>query len=187
MTSILKVSEIQDPTNSNTALTIDSSGQVSVTKPLSGSTSVAFIADEKANTVEGGTFSSGAWRTRDLNTEVFDPDGIVSISSNQFTLGAGTYLLQVKAPAYRVGRNRARVYNVTDSVEEGISNSAFEDTDNDGTSLIEITALVTPTSSKTYEIQHRCLVSQSTYGFGVASDIGSGNERYTTVFITKLA
>ena len=29
MTSILKVTEIQDPTNSNTALTIDSSGRVS--------------------------------------------------------------------------------------------------------------------------------------------------------------
>mgnify|MGYP005744359361 FL=1 len=29
MTSILKVNEIQDPTNSNTALTIDSSGRVS--------------------------------------------------------------------------------------------------------------------------------------------------------------
>ena len=28
MTSILKVSEIQDPTNSNTALTIDSSGRI---------------------------------------------------------------------------------------------------------------------------------------------------------------
>ena len=29
MTSILKVTEIQDPTNSNTALTIDSAGRVS--------------------------------------------------------------------------------------------------------------------------------------------------------------
>ena len=28
MTSILKVSEIQDPTNGNTALTIDSSGRI---------------------------------------------------------------------------------------------------------------------------------------------------------------
>ena len=44
MTSILKVTEIQDPTNSNTALTIDSSGRVSrpvipyafVTWPITG-------------------------------------------------------------------------------------------------------------------------------------------------------
>ncbi len=34
MTSILKVSEIQDPTNSNSALTIDSSGNVSLSQPL---------------------------------------------------------------------------------------------------------------------------------------------------------
>ena len=31
---------------------------------------------------------SAANSTRDLNTEIADPDGIVSISSNQFTLGA---------------------------------------------------------------------------------------------------
>jgi len=36
MTSILKVSEIQDPTNSNTALTIDSSGIVTMPQNDSG-------------------------------------------------------------------------------------------------------------------------------------------------------
>ena len=48
-------------------------------------TSYAIIADVKASNADGGTFTSGAWRTRDLNTEITDPDGIVSIYSNQFT------------------------------------------------------------------------------------------------------
>ena len=51
--------------------------------------SYAIIADQKSSTTQGGGFTSGAWRTRDLNTEIADADGIVSISSNQFTLGAG--------------------------------------------------------------------------------------------------
>jgi hypothetical protein len=148
--------------------------------------SVALIADQKTLNTAGGTFTSGAWRTRDLNTEIFDPDGIVSISSNQFTLGAGTYLIQIKAPVYRVGRNRVRLYNVTDSVLEGLSNSQFEDGDNDGNSLTEATVFVTPTASKTYEVQHIGENTVSTYGFGVESNLG-GNEIYTTVFITKLA
>ncbi|SVB60040.1 uncharacterized protein METZ01_LOCUS212894, partial [marine metagenome] len=46
--------------------------------------SYAIIADQKAQNTAGGTFTSGAWRTRDLNTEITDPDGIVSISSNEF-------------------------------------------------------------------------------------------------------
>ena len=52
----------------------------------------------------GGTFTSGAFRTRDSNTEVADPDNIVSISSNQFTLGAGNYLIEASAPAYKSGK-----------------------------------------------------------------------------------
>jgi hypothetical protein len=85
-----------------------------------------------------------------------------------------------------MGRNRVRLYNVTDSVNEGISNSAFEDADNDGTSLTEATVLITPTASKTYEVQHIGEYNVSTYGFGVETNLG-GNEIYTTAFITKLA
>ena len=53
----------------------------------------AIICDEKAHNAHAGTFTSGL-RTRDLNTEIADPDGIVSISNNQFTLSAGDYLMR---------------------------------------------------------------------------------------------
>ena len=55
MTSILKVTEIQDPTNSNTALTIDSAGRVSTpVKPFAfvgfpGTDS--YVALQTANTI----------------------------------------------------------------------------------------------------------------------------------------
>ena len=47
-----------------------------------GFATYAIICDEKAHNVGGGTFTSGAFRTRDLDTEIADPDGIVSISSS---------------------------------------------------------------------------------------------------------
>ena len=53
-------------------------------------TSYAIICDEKAAGTNGGDFSASTWTTRDLNTEIADPDSIVSISSNQFTLGEVT-------------------------------------------------------------------------------------------------
>lgn len=61
MTSILKVSEIQDPTNSNSALTIDSSGRINtparplfrvgMTNTTSGSTGGIIIFDTARNNV----------------------------------------------------------------------------------------------------------------------------------------
>ena len=65
MTSILKVSEIQDPTNSNTALTIDSSGNV-------GSLTISSGAVTNADDLHGHTFhpisrtdaqTSSVWQT----------------------------------------------------------------------------------------------------------------------------
>ena len=55
--------------------------------------SYAIIAEQQSAGTEAGTFTSGAWRTRSLNTEITDPDGIVSLSSNGFTLQAGTYFI----------------------------------------------------------------------------------------------
>jgi hypothetical protein len=42
--------------------------------------------DSKAQNTAGGTFTSGADRTRDLNLIEHDDSHITSISSNQFTL-----------------------------------------------------------------------------------------------------
>ncbi|MDP6772243.1 MAG: hypothetical protein QF704_16175, partial [Anaerolineales bacterium] len=87
--------------------------------------SYAIIADQKSQSTEGGTFTSGAWRTRDLNTEIADPDGIVSISSNQFTLGAGSYLIRWVCVCFLVNQNQTRLYNVTDSSVEGIGVTTY--------------------------------------------------------------
>jgi hypothetical protein len=54
------------------------------------SEAVAYIEDQKAQNTGGGTFTLGAWRTRDLNTKVFDPNVICSITKLPFTSG-GTY------------------------------------------------------------------------------------------------
>ena len=51
MTSILKVSEIQDPTNSNTALTIDSAGRIlQPAKPVFSASKTAAQNETTANT-----------------------------------------------------------------------------------------------------------------------------------------
>lgn len=147
--------------------------------------SVAVLVDEKAENTDGGTFTSGAWQTRDLNTEVSDPDGIVTIASNQFTLGAGTYLIAWECPAYRVQFNQSRLFDVTGSaaVEGGMSNYAESTSQFWGVS--NGSAVVSPTSSNVYEIQHFAHTTRNSDGFGVRGSAGA--ERYTRVTITKLS
>ena len=151
-------------------------------------TSYAIICDQKANNTSGGGFTSGAWQTRDLNTEIADPDGIVSIASNQFTLQAGSYLIEARAPAYSVDAHQTRPYNATDAsvVQYGTNAYAREATGDQGSTDSQVYARVTITASKAFEIQHRAQTTRATTGFGVGSDF-SNEVIYTTVKIYKEA
>ena len=144
-------------------------------------TSYAIIADQKSQNTPGGTFTKDAWRTRDLNTEIADPDGIVSISSNQFTLGAGTYLIKWTPPAWNVRDQQSRLYNVTDTSEVavGASNDATYFGDSTGS------ARVTITGSTVFSIEHQASSTIATNGLGAAANFGT--EQYTTVEIYKEA
>ena len=150
-------------------------------------TSYAIICDEKTSSTEGGTFTNGAHRTRDLNTEIADPDGIVSISSNQFTLGAGTYLIRASAPAFRVARHAIRLKNVTDDTTVQDGAVAYSNTGNNDQTNAILAARVTITSSKAFEIRHKCETTKSSNGFGVEADAMATVSIYTIVEIYKEA
>ena len=157
-------------------------------------TSYAIIADIKASNADGGDFDSGAWRTRDLNTEIADPDGIVSLSSNQFTLGAGSYLIEFSAPACRLGSHQTRLYNATTSSEVQIGTSQWAPPTSGHADNNSMGAgRVTITGSTAFEIQHRGAydsnVGEDTYGFGVGTAGGHnwGSTMFCLVKIYKEA
>lgn len=81
-----------------------------------GATSVARVSEQV--TAHGGASTSGSWAKRALNTEEYDPDNIVTLSSNQFTLGAGKYLLYFDATGFKTFRHTAKIYNVTDADDD---------------------------------------------------------------------
>ena len=135
-------------------------------------TSYAIIADVKASNADGGTFTSGAWRTRDLNTELLDVDNIVSISSNQFTLQAGTYLIVFSAPAHNANSHQTRLYNISTSLNVQYGQSAYSGSSSSMTTYSRGAVRVTIASSTVFEIQHRCASSTSTYGLGVGTSGG---------------
>ena len=161
-----------------------------VTQPKIGTktfTSYAIIGDVKPDDTDGGTFTSGDWRTRDLNTEIVDADGIVSISSNQFTLQAGSYLIEAYAPAYRVNRHMVKLYQTSGTPADiAFGTSGYSQSSYNNFSVSIVRARVTISTATTYEIRHRSESTHSTFGYGVGSDYGN-TELYTVVQIYKEA
>lgn len=131
------------------------------------------LTDTKTTGNNGGTFTSGAWRTRDLNTENDDSGGHCSLSSNQFTLQPGTYDIEVLAPGYGVLGHVVRLYNVTDSAEVVKGTTAYNASGDAGYTVLR--HRFTIATAKTYRIEHRCDTTLATYGFGVAATWGDSN------------
>lgn len=170
--------------SANQLLKTDGSGNLGWATDQGGTfASYAIIGDQKSSTTAGGTFTTGAWRTRDLNTEITDPDGIVSLSSNQFTLAAGTYLVNASAPAHRVNNHQVRLRNNDDGINY-FGTSEWSHNSYATTTRSFVSARFTIAASKAFELQHRCMTTYSTIGFGRTSDFGA-IELYTLVEIYK--
>lgn len=151
-------------------------------------TPIAVLEEQQTSGTDGGGFTSGADQTRVLNTEVFDPFGLVSLSSNQFTLQPGTYLIHWSAPGFRVDNHQSFLYDITGSAEvkRGTSEDSDKITDSESEGVNVQTrsvgyARVTITSANAYEIRHRCTTTTATDGLGQGG--GFGTEVYTQVTI----
>jgi len=156
--------------------------------PVTGRDLFIYIRDEKPDGTQGGTFSSGAARTRVLTTIVTDETGDVTLSTNQFTLPAGTYRIWAQAPCYRVTNGYAWLQNITDaSLEVQGSNHYDSNASGNTHSHSFISGQFTITATKTFEIQHICFATFSSSGFGNRSSATGDPEIYTQVQLTKLS
>lgn len=146
---------------------------------------ITIISEIQASGTAGGGFTSGAWRTRVLNTKNIDPIG-VTLSSNQFTLPAGTYHLAAKCPANLVNYHKSQLQNITDGTSILVGTSEYASSSSGGYNSSFVNGVFTISSSKTFEIQHYCSTTRSADGFGYASSIAGASEVYTQVIITKV-
>lgn len=143
------------------------------------------LEDHQTSGTHGGTFTAGAWQTRDLNTKVIDTNGDCTLASNQFTLVAGTYEIEASAPAVFVNQHQIRMLNITDSLVQGLGESQYADTTNQVANHSRLFTRVVIGSSKVFEIQHQCALTVATFGFGGACSFGT--EVYTRVVIHRVA
>jgi hypothetical protein len=147
-----------------------------------GTIDYALLCDLKSSGTDGGTFTSGARRTRDLTQEIIDTGNNVSLSSNQFTLQPGKYVLQASAPGLAVSRHRAYLRNITDGTDDAVGSSEYAYSGYAACTRSRLSAYIDISTSKVFEIQHQCYDTKSNNGFGIACNFG-GNECYTIVEI----
>lgn len=144
------------------------------------------IQDQESQNTAGGNFTSGAWRTRTLNTIVANVGSHASLSSNQITLAAGTYRVNASAPAYFVGRHQTRLYDITNSAVLVIGSSEFSTTAVSSASATRsiIQGRFTLAGSTVIEVQHQCETTNSAgKGLGVESNFTT--EIYTSVELVR--
>jgi hypothetical protein len=148
------------------------------------------MKDVQATGTNGGTFTSGSWFERTLNTLETFPSASTNIAitgaTGAFALATGTYFLCSNAPAYRVDNHQSRLFNITGGTTEDLGSPEFADnaTQGDQTRTF-INHIFTIGSSTTFSIEHQCTTTRATDGFGLAA--GFDREVYTEVSIIKLA
>ncbi len=168
--------------SNNQVLTADSSTATGLKWATPAGASYAIFNDTKASTTAGGTFTQGAWRTRDLNTTQINQITGCSLSSNQIILPAGTYFINSAAPAYNISQSVSRFYNITDSTQTILGKNAVPI----GSVMVDslLYGVFTIAAQKTFELQHYCTVTNSTYGFG--HPVNFTDEVYSVITIVKI-
>ena len=144
------------------------------------------VSKQKSNGTEGGTFTSGAWQTRILNTVVTNEISGASLSSNQITLPAGTYEIEASAPAYLVTHHKLKLRNISDTSDALIGTQAYCLGTDSVQTLSFLYGRITIAAPKIFELQHYCSVTQATLGFGIASGFNV-IEIYARIWIKKVA
>lgn len=108
-----------------------------------------------------------------------------TLSSNQFTLPAGTYYLEGMASTFACAGHKLKIRNITDSSDTLLGPGADCSTGGIGIPA-HIAGCFTIAAQKTFELQHRCGTTRNTDGFGQAMSFGV-NEIFADVRIWKVA
>ena len=185
--------------DSGTVPTSDGAGGLTMQTPASApADQLAIYADQKTAGTDGGTFTSGSWVTRTLNTteKQIVTNSNISRVGNVITLKTGKYKVRAWAEAYGVEKHMTRLRKTSGTASTAIVGMvAFAGnyggfTGYSGThSMLEGVVEVTE-SSDTFELQHRCITSKSLDGLGLG-DYGAGDdfgedEVFSRVVIEKI-
>jgi hypothetical protein len=145
------------------------------------------VQDQKAAGTHGGTATSGAWRTRDLNTDVVNNISGASLTSNQISLPAGKYYVEGTTTAYRIGQSVARIFDVTGSELLVLSAFTRVDTTVIASVLVPLCGVFDIEETSVIELQHLFSTTRENNGLGDGIDIGQPYNVFSDLKFWKVA
>lgn len=149
---------------------------------------IALVYDEKLAGTDGGTFTSGAWRQRDLNSKV-DADNLVSVSANNITiLTAGKYWITASAPSLGVRVAIARL--TVNGNQVAVGTASYDYTASYSVVRSQVEYVGTLNTGDILRLEHICHTTVGTYGFGIGQSTiapSSVNPIYSTVRLIKIS
>jgi hypothetical protein len=145
----------------------------------------ARLSHQLASGTAGPTYTGGGWRTILLNTEDVDPNNVVTLASNQFTLEAGTYYVDALSNI-RISSGtdfRTRIRNITDGTTafQGIN---FRQASTTPSTNGNTSGYITIASAKVFEFQ---VYPSGNTAAGDAMSISGESELYAFVNLLKIA
>ncbi len=160
-------------------------GDLTADRTLSVAIQILHVQDQKASGTAGGTFTSGAWQTRTLNTVVTNTISGASLAGNQITLPAGTYDIEARAVANKVNFHKAKFCTVAPA-DILIGTSEVAASGDDTVTSSRVNGRFVLATETVLELRHRCSMTCNTTGFGNPSNMGV-IEIYADVLIRKIA
>jgi len=182
----IRATTITDGVASITGGNVSGVGSINLSGMILGMTKqIWIIADVKVSGTNGGTFTNGAWQTRDLNTIEYNGGSDIILNANEITISTnGIYYISGRAPNSNVSFSQAEFYNVSDTtpVIRGTNNYSNTTAMQDSTFEGIITVSGAP---KQYAVRHRCTNTRTDTGFGYPCGFGV-DEIYTRIVIIRL-
>ena len=141
----------------------------------------AILEHQQPSGTSGGTPTANSWEIRKINTEVYDPNGIVTLSSFEFTVAAAC-MCYAEVFMYRTADYKCRIYNVTDGVVTKDGMSGYIRTAEGNPVWATVRAPLE--AGKTYRIEANVDSAFATHGLGYA--VSHGVEVYDRVFLEAI-
>jgi hypothetical protein len=175
-----------NPTDAAIAAIADA--RIAVASATGRANSIALLIDSKASGTAAGSSTATTWHHRDINTEVYDPGGIVSIAANVFTVAAGTYRIAATAPNGGSSVHRLRLWNTTTNAEVSTGIASQSRTgDSGGNDYATLKGIFTVGATTSLRLDHYITGAISTFGLGRAGSIAGVTETYTQLTLEKLS
>ena len=147
----------------------------------------AVIIDEKAEDTLPQVANTIGWTHMDLNTTLYDPNSYVTyLSSDLFSLEAGTYLIQIYGQIYRTNGSRIRLWNDTQNSLEFYGQNNNANFSYAGYGVPYAIGIITSNGSDRFRVDQYASSGNANSRFGFDNNITGYDERYTYVVIKKL-